>query len=391
MASSTLSAYAAVFSYPIRSAETISYTATWSNLGPLTTVFTPPASCNTPLLTNLFVQGRTTWAHDCGWTRTADLPRPDCYPSYTAPDPAAFAGGENFWLPGEQKFYYSPGYSCPAGWQPATTLMTPAPATLGIWDEGQRPLALLNAPGTQVLCCPNAWTLGGLVQCYSRVEISTTFSICLEQTRSSNHTNRPPATSRTTTMVAYTTPAFLLIHESAQAESSQSNSGNTTKIAVGIAVPVAILLAALAGVLFWFRRRKRRREYLHQPVVSDGGEEQHSAEVGAKKSHHEDSYIKPELDGSDANQRVLSHDKPELDGHSQPLLANDALELEDTGISGANEAGHNNNTPGGEVPRAGRHIMELEDTGRQELAYGTGAPSEHPSALQPPQARPVID
>ncbi|KAM3421562.1 hypothetical protein BST61_g1949 [Cercospora zeina] len=149
MASTTLSAYAAVFSYPIFQPATVSYTVTWSNLGPLTTVFTPPASCNTPAGTNLFVQARNTWGYDCAWTRTADIPRSDCYPSYTAPNPAAFAGGDNNFLPGEQKFYYSPGYSCPAGWQAATTMSRPAPTTVGIWNKSQGPLALEGVSGLQ--------------------------------------------------------------------------------------------------------------------------------------------------------------------------------------------------------------------------------------------------
>lgn len=208
MATSTLSAYAAVFSYPVRDPETVSYIATWSNLDPLTTVFTPPASCNTVVATNLFIQARTTWAHDCGWTRTSDIPRSDCYPSYTAPASLADADEDSLWLPGEHKFYYSPGYSCPKGWRTATVLTTPAPATIGIWDEGQRPLGLLDATGTQVHCCPSAWTLGGLAQCYSRVDIFTTIEVCRAQTRSYNHTNRPPPTTTSiSTVVAYTTPA----------------------------------------------------------------------------------------------------------------------------------------------------------------------------------------
>lgn len=338
MATSTLSAYAAVISYPIKDAETLSYTATWSNLGPLTTIFTPPASCNTPLPTNLFLQGRTTWAHDCRWTRTADLPRSECYPSYTAPNPSAIAGGNNFWLPGEQLFYYSPGYSCPAGWQTGTILTTPAPATVGIWDEGQRPLGLLDVTGTQVVCCPFAWTLGGLAQCYSRVETSTTLNICREQTRSANHTNRPPLTSVTTsTMVAYTTPAVLLYHTSVE-ENEQSS--NTTQIAVGVAVPVAVLLAVLFGSIFWFRRRKRRQGLQKAAIARQFGslakeydEAQPPTEEVDTNGSTQYAFAKPELDGSDPSRRLLSQTKPELPG-SQPSLPvrHEVLELEDTGI-----------------------------------------------------------
>lgn len=344
MASSTLSAYQAIFSYPIRSAETLSYTASWSNLGPLTTVFTPPASCNTPLATNLFIQGRTTWAHDCGWTRTADLPRSDCYPSYTAPDPSAIAGGDNFWLPGEQKFYYSPGYSCPSGWQTATTLTTPAPATVGIWDEAQRPLGLLDATGTQIFCCPSAWTLGGLVQCYSRLEISTTIEICREQTRSSNQTNRPPTTSASTstTMVAYTTPAILLYHESAQSPEGISDSA---RIAIGVVVPVVVLLAAIIGIVFWLRRRKRKQQLdrggsgksFAATIKEQDDDQQHAApNNGKNESNNHPALLKPELDGSDASRRLLGQTKPELAGSYPPFRpAAETSELADTSIETA--------------------------------------------------------
>lgn len=335
MATSTLSAYSAVFSYPVKNPDTVSYIATWTNLGPLTTVFTPPASCNTPAATNLFIQGRTTWAHDCSWTPASDTPRSDCYPSYTAPTSLAAVGEDSLWLPGDQKFYYSPGYFCPAGWQTATTMTTPAPATLGIWDEAQRPLGLLDATGTQILCCPSAWTLGGLAQCYSRVEASTTLAVCREQTRSFNHTNRAPPTSTTSsTMVAYTTPAVLLYHDSAQ---SQGAPTNTISIVVGVVVPVVVLLAVFVGALFWFRRRKRRQQArmvehstfltkehneVRQPVVFDNG----------NTRHDNDAFAKPELDGSDPSRQLLAQTKPELPG-SYPLpRGTETSELADTSI-----------------------------------------------------------
>lgn len=340
MATSTLSAYAAVLSYPVKSPETLSYTVSWSNLGALTTEFTPPASCNTPLATDLFVQGRTTWAHDCNWTRTADLPRSECYPSYTAPNASAVAGGDNFWLPGEQKFYYSPGYSCPVGWQTATSLTTPAPALVGIWDEGQRPLGLHDAKGTQVFCCPSAWTMGGLAQCYSRVDTSTTLENCREQTRSANHTNRPPATSgTTTTMVAYTTPAVLLYHESASSKGGPNDAG---RIAIGVVVPVVVLLAAVLGFLFWRRRRQRRQRFNEaarqriETSVKERDDDNQSAAVSNTNLGNRCAFTKPELDGSDASRRLLAQTKPELPG-SYPSFTRvvEASELADTSIEAA--------------------------------------------------------
>ncbi|CAK1360384.1 hypothetical protein CB0940_06441 [Cercospora beticola] len=378
MASSTLSAYTAVFTYRALPQSTVSYTATWSNLGPLTTVFTPPASCNTPVSTNLFIQARGAWGQHCDWTRTADLPRSECYPSYTGPNPAAIAGGNNNWLPGEQKFYYSPGYSCPAGWQAATTLTGPAPTSMGIWDDGQKPLALVGVPGTQVVCCPNAWTMGGLVQCYSRVETSTRLQACRSESRSFNHTNGTPdpttgTTTRTgTTIVAYTTPAVLLVHD-APLEGGSGGSGNTTKIAVGVAVPVVVLLGLVAGILFCLRRRKRRREALQQTsyhsraVLPDAGygDERHAAELSDVK--HQSSavtYAKAELDGSDPSRRLLSQEKSELQGTYVDAYHGQA----------ATEVKHD----------TGHEIGELEDTGRRhELGYATQAAGEVPTTLQP--------
>ncbi|PPJ59903.1 hypothetical protein CBER1_08303 [Cercospora berteroae] len=372
MASSTLSAYTAVFTYRNLPQSTVSYTATWSNLGPLTTVFTPPASCNTPVSTNLFVQARGAWGQHCDWTRTADLPRSECYPSYTAPNPAAIAGGDNNFLPGDQKFYYSPGYSCPAGWQAATTLTGPAPTSMGIWDEGQKPLALIDVPGTQVVCCPNAWTMGGLVQCYSRVETSTRLQGCRSESRTFNHTNTTPepttgTTTRTgTTMVAYTTPAVLLVHDGLP-QGGTGRSGNTTKIAVGVAVPVVVLLGLVAGILFCLRRRKRRREALRQTKYDSGAilpaagyeGDRHAAELMDVKNHNSAvTYAKAELDGSDPSRRLLSQEKPELQGTYVDSYHGKVATGHETG--------------------------ELEDTGRRhELGYATQAAGEVPTTLQP--------
>ncbi|KAF2210568.1 hypothetical protein CERZMDRAFT_85903 [Cercospora zeae-maydis SCOH1-5] len=372
MASTTLSAYIAVFSYPIAQDATVSYTATWSNLGPLTTVFTPPASCNTPVATNLFVQARTSWGYDCAWTRTADIPRSDCYPSYTAPDPSAIAGGDNNFLPGEQKFYYSPGYSCPAGWQAATTISRPAAPTVGIWNQAQGPLALVDVPGTQVVCCPNAWTLGGLVQCYSRVDTSTRMQVCRQQTSTYNHTNTTPrGTGIGSTVVAYTTPAVLLVHDGPR-DGGGSGSSDTTKIVVGVIVPVVVLLGLVAGVLFWLRRRKRRRESLQQtsydsramlPNTGGRGDQQAAELLNVKDQSSAAAYTKAELDGSDASRRLLSQGKSELQGwHGDSDYGHAARE-------GKRDAGN--------------EIGELEDTGRRELGYATRAAGEVPPPLQP--------
>lgn len=144
--------YYAIFSRP-GATSTLAYDVTWTNLGPLTTTFTPPATCNTPLPSNFFVQGRTSWGYDCLRNEVDDSPRPECYPFLSAYSHTTSDTSPTDIAPHVHPYYYSPAYDCPIGWTGATTLEAPAPSTIGGFEADLGPLGL-PATGTQILCCP---------------------------------------------------------------------------------------------------------------------------------------------------------------------------------------------------------------------------------------------
>jgi hypothetical protein len=87
-----------------------------SNLGPLTTTFTPPPSC-------VQSSGRTMFAKptdplpvgyvDCIWNMENCFPSPSQLPTETAPPYT------------EEVAYFSPGIACPSGWTTAGTAALP--------------------------------------------------------------------------------------------------------------------------------------------------------------------------------------------------------------------------------------------------------------------------
>src|SRR4051812_13275867 len=104
----------------VNSAATSAFGHTLVNLGPLTTTYTPPASCATG--TNSVFLGlktapeRIIWMDNCAdnlGTHTLG----DCYPSGTAVDAGAQAAQTR--LDSVFLAYHQPGYFCPAGWTTA--------------------------------------------------------------------------------------------------------------------------------------------------------------------------------------------------------------------------------------------------------------------------------
>lgn len=143
-------------------------------------------------------------------------------------------------------------------------------------------------------------------------------------------------------MVAYTTPAILLYHESAQSPEGISDSA---RIAIGVVVPVVVLLAAIIGIVFWLRRRKRKQQLdrggsgksFAATIKEQDDDQQHAApNNGKNESNNHPALLKPELDGSDASRRLLGQTKPELAGSYPPFRpAAETSELADTSIETA--------------------------------------------------------
>ncbi|EME88597.1 uncharacterized protein MYCFIDRAFT_170182 [Pseudocercospora fijiensis CIRAD86] len=90
------------------------YTVTWTNLGPLTSTFTPGTGCATPLPTNLVAQIATDQGFDYNRIEASDTPRSICYPSHEATKVATQLPANN--VPAEHGYFYSPSHACPSGW-----------------------------------------------------------------------------------------------------------------------------------------------------------------------------------------------------------------------------------------------------------------------------------
>lgn len=151
-----------------------------TNLGPLTTTFTAPASCSTAYQTLLapvdypafFIQ----WAADCNY-----LPPADCHPYgdvFNSMGSSARGGNPtaNNYIP-----YQSPGLFCPSNWATvgaATKLNPSSSSTSGVFDVwGATPtntikhprsffqpgldvfLSALDPGETAIACCPRLSSL----------------------------------------------------------------------------------------------------------------------------------------------------------------------------------------------------------------------------------------
>ncbi|CAK7201144.1 hypothetical protein SEUCBS139899_003846 [Sporothrix eucalyptigena] len=158
---------------------------TLSNVGPLTTTFTAPASC----LTDYVVLGVATvptaieWYVTCGY-----LPPTDCSPDGAVVQ-SIVKDGEHDPEAGRTLLYNSPGIQCPAGWETVgqaakyTSGGTTSTSTSGAFNVSDilpsRTAEIFNIPGaallvealevgeTAALCCPLSFTALGGANCYS--------------------------------------------------------------------------------------------------------------------------------------------------------------------------------------------------------------------------------
>lgn len=148
---------------------------TFNNLGPLTTTFTPPASCTTGTanlqiavtdseISSLFLQ----YAQQCSTVAGLDCAPPGSK-SHTQPTSTVNLNPTQIF----NRVYYSPGFYCPSGWSTAgvaeysngtvtglgvfKTTATPThypdgPAEFEL--PGTLLMSLLDPSETAVVCCP---------------------------------------------------------------------------------------------------------------------------------------------------------------------------------------------------------------------------------------------
>ncbi|KAH8434405.1 uncharacterized protein LDX57_012052 [Aspergillus melleus] len=167
---------------------------TFSNWGPLTTAFTPPASC-----TGYVGLARTQHPASIQWlTNCASLDTKQCTPSSTiASSPTGSSVAWDNPLYGFQVPYYSPGVYCPSGWATVGVAGRDGdskPSLSGIFTGGanrptvanqpifHRPsdvlVQLLDPSETAVVCCPSSMTLSTDGGCHSTLPAHSVTSGC---------------------------------------------------------------------------------------------------------------------------------------------------------------------------------------------------------------------
>lgn len=148
-------------------AVTFSYnteTVTFSNLGPLTTAFSPPPNCIASQTgTFQFISTASTYWDCAALTPVPGTPgeldfkyleEPSCMP-YGSEASSLWVAPSNFY-----QTLFSPGIACPSGWD-TSAVVTYAPSatgtSIGVSGAGQWASFLTDAMptgGTQVFCCP---------------------------------------------------------------------------------------------------------------------------------------------------------------------------------------------------------------------------------------------
>jgi hypothetical protein len=135
-------------------------TQVWTNFGPLTTTYTPPAVChNEPsnqgqiVFSITIASNYTVSSYDCGQATNGLIQNVACYPSsqaveefITAPESVLAAA------------YWSPGVFCPSAWSTASSA-TIAPAAsyssvAGFTKDIHSMIGNRSMDATFILCCP---------------------------------------------------------------------------------------------------------------------------------------------------------------------------------------------------------------------------------------------
>ncbi|KAK4099247.1 hypothetical protein N658DRAFT_498617 [Parathielavia hyrcaniae] len=243
-------------------------------LGPLTTVFTPPAPCTIAI--GLCATCDVAWlGQTCAPTTVQD--DPGCWPTTTAgaPEPGRPLYGWGF---------YSPGLECPAGYTSACTAIA---GTTSAWQVQY----LMEPEETFVGCCPTGFHCDNLNgQTCRHVATSTILPTVSCESGSSNNfgfttlpapdvsalhlyapmiqlawkaTDRPPdfdATTSTTGTAGPTSASTATSTPTSNEPDTSTGPPLSTGAVAGIAVGSAALsLLIIAAAFFVWRRRRRLR------------------------------------------------------------------------------------------------------------------------------------
>ena len=127
---------------------------TLANIGPLTSAYTAPATCETPVFSQLVTAGTTLFPCPDYVAYKSCLPHAEVLSSYSNSRASSYDYGCDAFMT-----YFSPGISCPAAWQTAAaftlsesnyTIASATPKSVSTLLFGQFPVV----GGTHRLCCP---------------------------------------------------------------------------------------------------------------------------------------------------------------------------------------------------------------------------------------------
>ena len=246
----------------------ITWLVTWTNLGPLTTTYTAPSSCLSVHLGGLTVYSTDTdgdidssWP--CDWeTRTAPPTWIECQPSATAYSSLIEATPSAAWMT-----YLSPGLYCPSNYSTAMAVTLDSQDIVTRTFDGY----LLRTTGTHVYCCPTCVLQGlknetsqrlthrsgyfsSLGNCVTNVATAVSTTLCNPNygTSAAPFIWRPGQQDVVVQRTAY--PVYM-IHQ----QSDTPGLSPSSKIAIGVTVPVVVLLGIIFGGFFLMRRLRRKK------------------------------------------------------------------------------------------------------------------------------------
>ncbi|KAJ6088460.1 hypothetical protein N7486_009721 [Penicillium sp. IBT 16267x] len=294
-------------------------TTTSANFGPLTTTFTPPSDC----FTEQWIRHNTN-STVLAWGPTCEAAKigyaSSCYPT-------GWSGSKS----NDSNLNYkafSPGLICPSGFT-ATFSASHIQATKSFLLSEY--VTSLGKDDVATVCCPSGYDFNGDL-CTSNTLVLTARPILTVTnnqctTKTAGDYNGHIGEKGQTGVATFQAMPVILIRNTisdpvptstSSSGSSPDNSGSGGlstggKIAIGVCVPVAIIIAAAIAFVLWHRRRKRAR-----------GADVHS-EIALQNPTDPDPYHgKPELDGG-AAVMGKSQEKLEMDAGEQGVWKDPGL------------------------------------------------------------------
>ncbi|KAJ5263453.1 hypothetical protein N7478_011058 [Penicillium angulare] len=276
-------------------------TTTSPNFGPLTTTFTPPSDCFTEQWLQHNVNSTLlAWGPTCNAGKIAFAS--SCYPSgwQRAKDNDSNLNYKAF----------SPGLVCPSGFTPtfsASHIKETKSFLLSAY------VTSLGTNDVATVCCPSGYDFGGdlcrsnALVLSARPIITVSDSKCATKT-APDYNGVIGAHGKTGAAALEAAPVILIrntISDPLPFSTSSSTPGSGSaglstgaKIAIGVCIPVAVLIAAAVVFIIWHRRRRQR--------VRNSGPD---IPLQNTSSPSVDPFLgKPELDGSAVGGTVEKHE-----------------------------------------------------------------------------------